>query len=493
MRYPLFGIGQTGKSVIVTSQSYTNMYAELSQEPDKTPIAFYQRHGLDLFLAFGETPCRGALELNDFLYVIHRGTLWEVNNAGVKTNRGTLLSTDGRVSLATNGNLIQLVDGVNYYVYNSTDLSFTAGSDADYVASKSNTWIDGYFITDQLGSTDKTKWNRYSWSTDGLAYNALDFAAAEASPDPLVRVYNDNRELVLFGQFTTEFHANTGNPDQPFTRQSVIEWGLLARESVAKMNDSIIYLARNRMGRTQVVVLNGYTPQVVSNQSMSTVIDSYGDVANASGFSFMDGGHPFYILSFPSVGKSWMFDGSTKLWSQVSYGLTEAQYRGLFGSTFLNRALVFDYENGNVYQVNPNTYTDNGVIFAKELSGRHIFSDKLIRISRLTLDLETGVGLQDSTNRVLRVFMFSSIMSYLLSSPTTPATATVGSDPQVMLKVSKDGGKTFPIERWTSLGKIGRYLTRVFFNRLGIGRDFVFKVRITAPVKTVVTGAYIEA
>jgi hypothetical protein len=464
MRYPLFGLGQTGKSVTVTSESYTNMYAEISQEPDRTPTAFYNRHGLDLFASFGDTPCRGALELGDFLYVVHRGTFYEVNNAGVKTSRGTLLTTSGRVSIATNGNSIQIVDGQYGFVYNSTTLAFDQIVDVDFVPARTNTWIDGYFITDMLGSTDKTKWNRYAWSTDGLTYNALDFAAAESSPDPLVRVYNDNRELILFGQFTTEFHGNSGNADQPFVRQATVEWGLAAVNSIAKMNDSVIYIAKNRMGKSQAIVLNGYSPQVVANHSMSAVIDSYGEISNASGFSFMEGGHPFYIVSFSSVMKSWMFDASTQLWSQVNYGLTETQYRGLFGTSYLNRTLVFDYENGNMYEINPDSYTDNGNPIVRELTSRHVFGENYMSVNRIWIDMETGVGLISGQ----------------------------GSDPQVMLKTSKDGGRTYPVELWMPLGKIGEYLTRAYRNRIGRFRDATFKVRITDPVKTVIAGAWMD-
>ncbi|WP_282460146.1 hypothetical protein, partial [Mycoplasmopsis arginini] len=429
MRYPLWGMGQTGKSMSVTAESYTNMYAEISDDEDKTKIAFYGRHGLDLFISLGDYPTRGAADLNDLLYVVNRNTFYEINNAGTVTNRGTLLTTEGRVSIATNGNLFQIVDGTYGYVYNATTLAFTQITDADFVPAKTNTWIDGYFITDQLGSTDKTKLNRYAWSTDGLTYDALDFASAESSHDPLVRVFNDNRELILFGQFTTEFHGSNGSLDQPFSRQATIEWGLAARHSVAKMNDSMIYLARNRMGKTQVLTLNGYSPEVVSNKSMSTVIDSYGDISNATGFSFMEGGHPFYILSFPNVGKSWMFDGSTSLWSKVNYGLTETQYRGAFGTGFISRVVVFDYANGNIYNINPDAYFDNGSVIVGELASRHIFDTDYIAIYKCQIDMEAGVGLSSGQ----------------------------GANPQIMLQVSHDGGKTYGNEMWESFGAIGNY------------------------------------
>lgn len=464
MRYPLFGMGQTGKSVVVSAESRSNLYAEMSNEPDKTATAYYKRHGLDLFISFGDTPARAALELNDFLYIVHRGTFWEVNNAGVKTSRGILLTTTGRCSIATNGNSLQIVDGLYGYVYNSTTLVYTQIVDANFIAATTNTWIDGYFITDRLGSTNKAEWGRYAWSTDGLTYSALNFANAESSPDPLRRVYNDNRELLLFGQFTTEFHGNSGNLDLPFTRLSVIEWGLIAINSVAKMNNSIIFIGKNRMGKSQVIVLNGYTPQVVSNQSMSSIIDGYGDIQNASGFSFMEGGHPFYIVSFPTIGKSWLYDGSTNIWSPVTYGLTESQYRGLFGTNFLNSTYVFDYATGDVFKINSNSLTDNGMPIVAEITSRHVFKDTRVSINRLWLDMETGVG----------------------------ASTGQGTDPQAMFGISKDGGQTYSVEQRASFGMIGNYLARCYINRCGSGYDFTIKVRITDPVKVVITGAYMD-
>ena len=111
MRYPLFGIGLQGKSSAVTAQNRINMYLEYRKENDKTQIAAYGTAGAILTTTYGDTPIRGMLGLGDFIYKVHRGTFWEENNAGVKINRGTLLTTTGRCSLVDNGNVIQILDG----------------------------------------------------------------------------------------------------------------------------------------------------------------------------------------------------------------------------------------------------------------------------------------------------------------------------------------------------------------------------------------------
>jgi hypothetical protein len=64
-----------------------------------------------------------------------------------------------------------------------------------------------------------------------------------------------------------------------------------------------------------------------------------------------------------------------------------------------------------------------------------------------------------------------------------------GSDPQVMLDWSDDGGKTFSNEHWTGLGAIGDFLKRAIFNRLGQFRTRTLRIRISDPIKIAITGA----
>ena len=60
------------------------------------------------------------------------------------------------------------------------------------------------------------------------------------------------------------------------------------------------------------------------------------------------------------------------------------------------------------------------------------------------------------------------------------------------LLVSKDGGFTFYSVGYSSMGRIGEYTQRVVWRSLGAARDWVLKLRITDPVKRVLTGASAE-
>jgi hypothetical protein len=126
---------------------------------------------------------------------------------------------------------------------------------------------------------------------------------------------------------------------------------------------------------------------------------------------------------------------------------------------------VSDYENGRLYTINPESYTDNGETIYTILRGKHIKSrNKVVKIASIELGIEAGVG-----------------------------TATgQGVDPVASLRISKDGGNSFGTSVFSKMGKKGEYTKRLIWRRLGIGRDIVPEVTITDPIKRVIIEATIN-
>ncbi len=67
--------------------------------------------------------------------------------------------------------------------------------------------------------------------------------------------------------------------------------------------------------------------------------------------------------------------------------------------------------------------------------------------------------------------------------------AVQGSDPQIMLQISHDSGKTWGSERWMSAGKIGDYTRRAVWNNFGRYRNAAIRVVVTDPVQWAFLGA----
>lgn len=456
----LFGLGNFGKSYNVDSQKRTNLYAEIQKDGEKGNLTLYPTPGLTTFVNFGANPSRGAWKKDDVLYIVNRSTLWKVTNDGTTTNIGTLATSAGRVDMTDNGTQIIMVDGPNGYIYNTSTLAFTQITDPDFPGGDTVTFLNGYFIV----SKPNTGQFYISALYDGLTWAALDFATAESNPDNLIRVIADNGQLWLFGSDTSEPWSDSGAQDFPFARvgAAAIEWGLAARWSLCKFMDSIIFLRKNRLGAVQVCTLSGYTAVPVSTPEIDYILAQYSSVSNATGFAYMVSGHPFYQINFPSANESWVYDGLTKEWHRAES--SGGRHRGEIQINFLDRSYVTDYANGKLYRFQDGVYTDDGQMIARELISRHQSTGEYTFLHKLWIEMEAGVGLLTGQ----------------------------GSDPKLMMQYSKDGGHTWSNEVWVGLGKVGQYSYRALFLRLGRGRDWVFKFRITDPVKTVFIGAWGE-
>jgi hypothetical protein len=457
---PLFGIGNVGKSVNVDAQIRTNLYVEVQQDSAKSRLALFPTPGLVTFVNFGAYPSRGIYKKGDFLYVVNRNVLWKVANDGSMTNVGTLLTTAGRVDISDNGTQIIIVDGTNGYIYNTSTLVFAQITSPNWPGAGTVTFLNGYFIV----TKPDTGQFYISALYDGLTWAALDFATAESNPDNLVRVLADNGQLVLFGPETTEFWGDSGALDFPFARvgASAIEWGLAARWTLCKFMDSLIFLRRNRLGAVQVCTLSGYNAQPVSTPEMDYVFSKYAATSDATAFTYMVSGHPFMQINFPTPGESWLYDGLTKAWSKVQYSPTASRHRGEIQQNFLDRNFVTDYENGKLYQLVDGVFTDDGQTIAREIISRHQTVGDWTIFDEVWFEMEAGAA-------------------DLLGQ---------GSNPKMMLQISKDGGHTHGNEIWVPMGKQGEYRRRAVYRNLGRARDWLFKARVTDPIKTVWVAAW---
>lgn len=458
---PLFGLGLQGKSPNVTANTLINAYYEFQEERDRTRVAIYGAPGLELFIDKGETPWRGLHVVDETIYGVHRDNFYSVTNAGVITDLGSVGTIAGRVDIDDDGFYVIVVDGAEIYTYNlSTPATpLAAVTDGDRPTAPNTCIFQGArILTDENGTGQFKGGGNY----DPTAWNPLDFATAESNPDPIVRLINYRGTVVPFGTYTSEFWQNIGGSGFPYTRilGADIEYGLAARWSVGRWAGTYAFLAKNREGQVIVAALDGYNPPMrLSNFELEHLMNGYSSVSDATGFGYMLGGHPMYQLNFPTDGKSWLYDGSTQYWSQLRYG-RDGRHRAELSVDFVNQTIVSDYDNGKLYRLKADVFTDNGDPIITTLRGRHIFNQKMkLRLSRIEMGFE----------------------------PTAQVHIGQGYKPVAALRVSKDGGHSFGTTTFSLLGKVGEYLTRCIWRQLGSGRDLVPEITITEPIKKVIT------
>jgi len=394
------------------------------------------------------------------------------------TSLGTLNTSTGTVVLQDNGVQLMIVDGSRGYVYTIvagtyyqtalnaagsfgviTDPNFPNGAttvsflNSRFLCEKSGTRQCYMSCQDSSGiAYDGTRWTD---ATTGLAY----YITKENASDVLVHADVLNGAIVLWGTSTIEFWQDVGSSPQPYARinGATQTWGLAAVNSVAFLNNTAYFLGQAQQGGVQVMALQGSVPARVSTSDIENLIAGFSTWTDASSLTYIVDGHPMYQINFPTAGRSFMYDSLTQFWSELQSGVgVQGVHFANIGVTYNTKFYASDYGTGNVYQLLTTTYTDNSTPIKRQITTRHLHAEgNEFSIDELVLDMETGVGL--STGQ--------------------------GSNPQIMLEVSKDGGRTFGPEKWVGVGAIGDYRVRARWTRLGSARDFVFRFTMTDPIK----------
>lgn len=406
---------------------------------------------------------------------------------GVCTNANQFTISSGTVSTATG--TLQIVNNFRTIASAYTGTNFPKASTV--------TFLDSYFVVNVIGT--KQFW--LSAPYDGFYWDPLQFASKEAYTDNLQAVTVDNGQLVLLGAVSMEYWQNTGSYPFPLQRiaGSPTDVGLVAIRSFARCAGELFYLGRSRRGGISVVRVQDYRAVPISTPDLDYLFSEYESPEDAVAYSYRLAGHEFYVISFQAQQKTWMYDATSDVWSELTSGADSRHY-SKFATQFKNQIYVSDYRNGNVYTYDPLIFTDNGDYIARELITPHFFaSDSFnkLHVYRLRLDMEQGQS--DATRNVdtqVEVFLATEDDSILTTELGAQLISGYGTEsvpvifnPQAMLQVSRDGGYTWGNEMWTSFGQVGQYLRRAEWRRLGVSRNYVWKFRITDPVKTVLIGA----
>lgn len=468
MKSPILGSAYVARSVNAADNRMINLFPEIVPEAGKSPAYLQRAPGLRLLATLGTGPIRGVNSFNGNLYVVSGEQLFQLDSDYAATVLGTVSGSTGPVSMANNG--IQLFVACNgpSFVYNSSTLAFGQITDPDFPGALTVSFLDGYFVFIEPNSQSV-------WVTalnDPTSIDPLDFASAEADPDNLVSSIVDHGQVWLFGTNSVEVWYDSGNADFPLQRinGAYNEIGCAATFSVAKLDNGLFWLGQDARGTGMVYRANGYTGQRISTHAVEWQIQQYGNISDATAYTYQQDGHSFYVLNFPSANATWVYDVATQAWHERAGWVNGAftRHRADCQTFFNNEVTVGDYQNGNIYAFDLNVYNDYDRIQKWLRSWRALPTgeNNLRRTSQhsLQLDCESGVGLETGQ----------------------------GDDPQIMLRFSDDGGHTWSREQWSSMGRIGQYYKRVFWRRLGMTlklRDRVYEISGTDPVKVAIMGA----
>ena len=463
MRRPIPFVGDQSQNRVaeVSNQQTINLEPTYNKPNAKTPLALYSAPGLLLDNIVGSGPCRSnGVKWGGDIYFITGASFVRRTPAGVWTVIGTINTSSGWCIISKGRAYIVFVDGVDGWAWDGT--TFARIVDPDFPAGSTHlSYLNGRWIANQVSS------DRFylSATENPYAWDPLDFATAEANPDDILAHIATNKDLYFFGQNTIQIYFDSGTLDFPISPyQEVIELGIDARYSLAKGYQGLFFLSSNEEGDRQVVMVSGFGATIMSDDDLNWQINTLSVTNDAIGSLYRHKGNTWYQLTFPSANVTYVLNVDKGGWYQRrSNGL------GIFrasGIGFLDgKVIAGDYINGNMYQLDYDSATENGVAIERRRIMQVMQVDqKDLEHNELVIDMKTGVG--------------------NLAPP--------GDVPLLQIRYSDDGENTWSSWLTASMGQIGEYSIRLKWSKLGTSPNRVYDVLCTDPVFVHIYNAYLD-
>lgn len=440
----------------VNDQELVNMFAEVQQQDGKDKVVTFGFPGTTSYATAGTGPIHGMKVMGDYLYVVSGTSLYRVQN-GTATLIGSVPG-GVRASIEHSGSELCTVNGVNGYTYSVANGLQQITSAGFYNGTERVAYLERRFLHPRKDTIQFYASNAF----DGQTYDALNFEQTLTDPENNRSMIADHGEVWIFTKKGAEVWTyNRNEASFPYSRidGAYVEKGIAATHAIGKVDNTFFWLGEDRV----IYRADGYKPTRISTHAIEKVIGGYTTISDAFCLTYQIGGHSFVEFTFPTENQTWRYDAATGLWHEAKYN--SGRYHANATEFFENKTIIGDYQNGNLYYLDFDSYTDNGTTITRVASTPQINHNRARAVmDRLYIDIESGPGL----------------------------TTGQGSDPQMLLKYSKDGGKTWSNEKWLPMGKVGEYTRRVKVDNIGMYYQIMFKMTISDPVKVVSIDAYAD-
>lgn len=479
-RFPSF-VGDSGtvQSIIQDAEETINLYVARSDSPgSQAQSALFPAPGFDAWGVVNDVGGRGMAFVDNRFFAVMGPRLYEFDINGTPTDRGTVAVDQNPALIVYNGkvgNQLGIASGGNVYSY---DMTTNTLSSAHMTGGFTHlAYAGGY----GLALNPSTGFVRLSDLNDLSTWDPGQFFRRSLFADPWQALFVDSTNLAwLIGTDTFEVWQNTGTGTQPWAPLSGLNgfYGIAAPFAYSVSGQGNFWLAQNRDGIGRFVATKGGIPQSVGSNAFHTAVSTYvrnARINDAEVFSYEQEGQTFAICAFPGAQSAnpstptvWAYGVEAQSWAKrgmFSNGTWRLWAPRVHAQAF-GKHLVADRTTGTIWEMDTAFATDTDGNGIRRLRRSPHLNDEHKRhpVNQFELLMDVGLGL--STGQ--------------------------GSDPQVMLRVSDNGGRTWSNERIASAGRQGEWPKRVYWTRLGAAPDAVFEVSYTEPVPFRVVDAYVN-
>jgi hypothetical protein len=290
-------------------------------------------------------------------------------------------------------------------------------------------YIGGYWLATQAG-TDVV----YILIPAGTQWDPIEFATAEYAPDKVVAIRVSGEIAWLLGEASLEGWRITGDATLPFAPAGGLKFDIGCRSRSAAVNcKGTLIFVDSECG---VRLTNGGEPRLISDDGLAEQIRRCDAMDMRASFYVKDG-HPCYVLTLGSD-STWICDLSSEAWTTANsqgYDYWRADLFCNIGDTVLAR----DVLSNQIYRLDPDLRTDAGSTFTKVFTAVLPAPEVPVMVGNLQLTCLSG------------------------DAPRTGQ----GSDPLVVMKASRNRGKTWGPEKSRGLGATGQWGKAPRWNALG--------------------------
>jgi hypothetical protein len=354
--FGFIGPSYESRSPNYSVQRTVNFYLEAGK--GKSPGLLIGTPGLTApWLTLTGNGIRGMYVVDDSnAVVVCGGTVYKVTSAGVSSSLGSVPDDSRPVQIANNGTRLFIATAGNLYSVTMT------GSASTFVKSGigSVDTIGTFFVATKNTNSEFI----YFFTADGTTWDPLNVKTTNSSDDILVGCKVARRTIYFFGTKSIEPWYDTGATDIPFSRieGGVYEVGTIAKDSIAEM-DSIFWLGGDEKGAGTVWMAGGGPPKRISTPAIEFAISQWPNMSDAEAFTYSQEGHSFYVLSSQSANETWVYDISTGEWHERAWLNTDGELHRIRPRChiyFAGKNLVGDWQTGDIYEYDLDTYSDNG-------------------------------------------------------------------------------------------------------------------------------------
>lgn len=471
---PFVGQEARDRSVAVDNQQTTNFITSIKGAGAKAPIVLETAPGLRFIDTAGNGPCRSPQMVQWFhpttrttaLYGVFGDKFVQLRDGLAPIEIGTLATTEGRVRIERGRTHMMIVDGQRGYTYDGTTFQQITDDDFpdidhDPVGAPTFVWYqDGFFM---VNNANNDNWH-ISALEDPDSWNALDFEAANTSPDRALAGVSSNSIVYIIGDETTELYYNSGNPDFPFERilSGTQEVGTLAPQSVAVSDDGVFFLATTPEGGRFIYRIVGQQGAVITQDAQEYQLNEVSDIENAYGYIYKQAGKSFYVLQLGDDQPTLVYNIRTGQFESRS--MSDGTAYRVAGVGVLNgKNIAGDRRSARYYQFDLNHYLDgDDPLVRRRVTQIYHINNSLMDWHELVIDVETG------------------------NANALPP----GDDPQLRMRYSDDGGLTWSRQLFAAIGKRGATGGRASYFSLGQSRNRVFEIEFSDQINMTISNAY---